>query len=374
MGRATFRLAWYSFQKLLHNTALLWTTGTTPATSGYKYEYAIRDHLGNTRVMVSDKNGNNKIDPNTEITQVNHYYAFGMNQDGPWLAGNSGDNKYQYNGKEFNSDFGLDWNDYGARFYDAAIGRWHTLDPLAEKYHSWSPYNYTMNNPIRFIDPDGMQVENGYERYYSGGKLVGERQVSNEGGDSYDVVRNYNIDYPTVDKRYNRGTDYYSVVDRGNSSNLFQPYERGIGFMAGGSFGKSQALESVDDPFTAVEKGSFTVTAALFGALIKKGAKEVVEEGAETYTKTELKDALKKVYKELDIDKPLPKGAPGKFGSPTAGTTKKGYRLDPPHPEMGTRDINETVPHVNYWDYTKGKRSTGGNSGAIPIIEPKNKN
>lgn len=116
------------------------------------YEYHLKDHLGNTRVVFIDNDGT--PDP----IQRTDYYPFGMVMR---QSGTSA-NKYLYNGKEqlksTSQSYGVDmsWYDYGARMYDPQLGRWHVVDPLAENYYAWTPYKYGFNNPLRFIDPKGM--------------------------------------------------------------------------------------------------------------------------------------------------------------------------------------------------------------------------
>jgi RHS repeat-associated protein len=148
---------------------------TPPAGRGsgiYSYVFNYTDHLGNIRVSYGK-------DPSTNVLKVleeNHYYPFGLkhtnyNSDRLIYVKEAEvykirpvntilpTYKYKYNGKELQEELGLNMYDYGARNYDPALGRWMNVDPLAEKGRRWSPYTYAYNNPIFFVDPDGMQTD-----------------------------------------------------------------------------------------------------------------------------------------------------------------------------------------------------------------------
>ncbi|WP_445455993.1 RHS repeat domain-containing protein [Flavobacterium sp. HNIBRBA15423] len=145
--------------------------------NNYNYVFNYTDHLGNIRLSYG-------VDPSTQtikIMEENHYYAFGLkhtNYNSDQLLYQKGSNetitlkggtptiqstyKYKYNGKELQTELNLNWYDYQARNYDPTLGRWMNIDPLAETSRRWNPYTYVYNNPLRFVDPDGMQGQDVY--------------------------------------------------------------------------------------------------------------------------------------------------------------------------------------------------------------------
>jgi RHS repeat-associated protein len=134
-----------------------------------RFQYKITDHLGNLVVLFEDKDNDGIIvtesmttDPEeVEVLQRHLYYPFGLHFEGNWTDPQDGDNPYRYNGKEQVNKLGLGWYAYGFRYYDPAIGRFPSVDPLADipENVSWSPYAYTWNNPIIHTDPDGRSGE-----------------------------------------------------------------------------------------------------------------------------------------------------------------------------------------------------------------------
>ena len=112
--------------------------------SDNQYHYYLKDHQGNNRVVINSAG---------TVEETNHYYPFGGT-----FASSASVQPYKYNGKEYDGKKGLNWYDYGARWYDAAMGRFTAVDPMAKKYYNASPYSYCLNNPVKYVDPDGRKI------------------------------------------------------------------------------------------------------------------------------------------------------------------------------------------------------------------------
>ena len=140
----------------------------------YKYIYQFTDHLGNVRLSYCDSDKDGKVDVvrssiltgttdvdgdrdmRNEIIQENNFYPFGLAHKGynTTIAGRN--HSFMYNGQEFDGSHNLNMTEMTFRQYDAALGRFNVVDPLAEKMPSWTPYRFGFNNPINFNDPSGL--------------------------------------------------------------------------------------------------------------------------------------------------------------------------------------------------------------------------
>ena len=176
--------------------------------SNNQFHYFIQDHQGNNRVVVAQ---------NGTVEEVNDYYPFGG------LLSSSLSNNvqpYKYNGKELNRDNGLDWYDYGARMYDASLGRWHMMDPMAEKYYTINSYVYCINNPVGYIDPNGLWAQSSLGWFTDNTKDIGrflnmmQIEIEMQGNISKDQLNNFiYAEYKGIGGRLSDGSTLLSEVN-----------------------------------------------------------------------------------------------------------------------------------------------------------------
>ncbi|MBS0000229.1 MAG: RHS repeat-associated core domain-containing protein [Cyclobacteriaceae bacterium] len=121
---------------------------------GYIYVYLSNESSNTIKLILFDEMNVSLTRP---ILQVNEYYPFGMEMaEKGYENVLEPENKFTYNGKELQDELDLDWYDYGARMYDASVGRWWVVDPISEEAYDLTPYRYAQNNPIKISDPDGL--------------------------------------------------------------------------------------------------------------------------------------------------------------------------------------------------------------------------
>jgi len=175
----------------------------TDLSPSWSWEYNLTDHLGNVRVVLGDSTAAGYA----RVLQQTHYYPFGMRMSQISTPLTTTGNDYLYNGKQYQDDFNLNWYDYGARFYDPALGRFTSVDPHAENYYSWSPYHYVANNPLALTDPTGMDW---YQETDKDGKVVSTGAVK------------WQEESGAVDGYSNIGTSYTQDVGNGASITFTQ--------------------------------------------------------------------------------------------------------------------------------------------------------
>ena len=195
----------------------------------FTYEYNLKDHLGDNRVTFMGTDLGGAVD----VVQATSYYPFGlvMNQTNGNTEPDYQKNKYLYNGKELQDEqiasVSLEWYDYHTRFYDPQIGRWHVVDPLAEKAYDWSPYRYGFCNPIIYTDPFGL-----YEDWYQDKEgnieydpnVKTQADVDKKGGGKY-LGEEFKTDYAKFNKNgtalfYDETKAYNYLYDRADRHNV----------------------------------------------------------------------------------------------------------------------------------------------------------
>ena len=173
--------------------------------NGYLYVYVSNESTLDVNVYFDDLQITHRS-PNV-LVQADDYYPFGLSFNS-FQDTTETKQKFLYNGKELQTDLNLDWYDYGARMYDAALGRWHVVDPISEEAYHLTPYRYAQNNPIIIFDPDGLD-----DFYDSNGNFVYRLEnetdnimiVNDDGMALVSLVEQGSEDYVSVLTGYSEG-------------------------------------------------------------------------------------------------------------------------------------------------------------------------
>ncbi|GAB5524079.1 MAG: hypothetical protein Roseis2KO_19510 [Roseivirga sp.] len=213
---------------------------------GYVYVYLSNEHPTSFDVWFDDLT---IVHTKSTILQEDHYYPYGMSIDAiSGIAPQAKSNDFKFNGFEELTDFDLGWYDYQARQYDPQTGRFLSLDPSAGLMSRYSPYSYAFDNPIRYIDPDGMSPEStggtephvgaygeslegtAYNHYdFTGEVFVTEQDVQDA---IVDVIGEYvrngmkALD-PGISKEQAREILWAKISDLINRSNVFRTVDEG---------------------------------------------------------------------------------------------------------------------------------------------------
>ena len=187
--------------------------------SSYYVDYYVTDHLGSVRAIVNASGS---------VVEQNDYYPFGARHANGLSTLSS--NRWRFSGKEeYDSAFGIAYDDFGARLYDRTA--WTAIDPLAEKYYSVSPYSYCAGNPVRFVDLDGKDIWTLNSR----GKVI--RHVKDKTQDTFYVVngskssasQSISFDYGTITDFHkarsffsNKSATSFFVLDETKGADLFK--------------------------------------------------------------------------------------------------------------------------------------------------------